>query len=62
MTIAQTPADDRLVATRFMRPFRTIGNDDVAAFGGKNASLGEMYRTALTWWASSWGEYPRLPQ
>jgi phosphoenolpyruvate synthase/pyruvate phosphate dikinase len=45
MTIAQPFADDRLVATRFMRPFRTIGNDDVAAVGGKNASLGELYRT-----------------
>jgi pyruvate,water dikinase len=27
----------------FIRPFRTIGNADVALVGGKNASLGEMY-------------------
>jgi pyruvate,water dikinase len=36
---------DRLVESRFIRPFRLISNNDVAAVGGKNASLGEMYRT-----------------
>ncbi len=35
--------EDRLVASRFIRPFSTIGNADVAIVGGKNASLGEMY-------------------
>ena len=34
---------DRLSASRFIRPFSTISNADVAAVGGKNASLGEMY-------------------
>jgi len=29
---------------RYIRFFEDIGNDDVAAVGGKNASLGEMYR------------------
>ncbi|HEU5480442.1 MAG TPA: phosphoenolpyruvate synthase [Candidatus Tumulicola sp.] len=38
---------DRLTETRFIRPFRSITNADVPAVGGKNASLGEMYR-ALT--------------
>ncbi len=40
-----SPAEDRLTQRRFIRPFRTIGNADVAVAGGKNASLGEMYRT-----------------
>ncbi len=31
-------------ATRFIRWFRDITMDDVAIVGGKNASLGEMYR------------------
>jgi pyruvate, water dikinase len=31
-------------APRFIRWFREIGLDDVAAVGGKNASLGELYR------------------
>src|SRR5579872_7629858 len=35
---------DRLTETRFIRPFRSITNADVPAVGGKNASLGEMYR------------------
>jgi pyruvate,water dikinase len=30
--------------TGFVRWFSEIGNDDVASVGGKNASLGEMYR------------------
>lgn len=29
---------------RFLRPFESIGMSDVALVGGKNASLGEMYR------------------
>ncbi|HUI62333.1 MAG TPA: PEP/pyruvate-binding domain-containing protein, partial [Steroidobacteraceae bacterium] len=29
---------------RYIRTFEEIGNDDVAIVGGKNASLGEMYR------------------
>lgn len=37
-------AEDRLRQTRFIRPFRTISNADVAIVGGKNASLGELYR------------------
>src|SRR5579862_9861545 len=45
MTSLQAPAaEDRLVLRRFIRPFRTIANADVASVGGKNASLGEMYR------------------
>ena len=36
--------EDQLVERRFIRPFRTISNGDVALVGGKNASLGEMYR------------------
>jgi pyruvate,water dikinase len=35
--------EDRLVASRFIRPFSTINNADVPTVGGKNASLGEMY-------------------
>jgi pyruvate, water dikinase len=35
---------DCLTETRFIRPFRTIANRDVLLVGGKNASLGEMYR------------------
>jgi len=31
--------------TGFTREFRSISNDDVASVGGKNASLGEMYRS-----------------
>lgn len=31
----------------FIRPFETISNADVAIVGGKNASLGEMYRTLV---------------
>ncbi|MGZ3548872.1 MAG: phosphoenolpyruvate synthase [Vulcanimicrobiaceae bacterium] len=48
MDIAQglhLAADARVVASRFIRPFATISNDDVPIVGGKNASLGEMYRT-----------------
>jgi len=30
--------------TNYTKPFREIGIDDVALVGGKNASLGEMYR------------------
>ncbi|MBW2498604.1 MAG: phosphoenolpyruvate synthase [Deltaproteobacteria bacterium] len=30
--------------TGFIRPFDTLGLDDVAIVGGKNASLGELYR------------------
>jgi pyruvate,water dikinase len=30
--------------SRYVRPFAEIGIDDVAIVGGKNASLGEMYR------------------
>jgi len=37
-------AGDRLEAAPFIRPFRTIANSDVAEVGGKNASLGEMFR------------------
>jgi pyruvate, water dikinase len=37
--------EDRLIERSFIRPFRTISNDDVPSVGGKNASLGEMYRT-----------------
>jgi pyruvate,water dikinase len=40
-------AADCLEQSAFIRPFRTITNGDVALVGGKNASLGEMYR-ALT--------------
>jgi len=29
----------------YIRPFNTLCNDDVAIVGGKNASLGEMYRS-----------------
>ena len=48
MLASKPLAGDRLLETRFIRPFRRIGNDDVAAVGGKNASLGEMYRTLST--------------
>ncbi len=43
--VASPSGEDRLVERRFIRPFRTISNGDVASVGGKNASLGEMYRT-----------------
>jgi pyruvate,water dikinase len=43
-TVAPIPALDRLTEARFIRPFRTIAASDVARVGGKNASLGEMYR------------------
>ncbi|MBV8491608.1 MAG: phosphoenolpyruvate synthase, partial [Candidatus Eremiobacteraeota bacterium] len=33
-----------MIAVRFIRPFSKICNRDVAEVGGKNASLGEMYR------------------
>jgi pyruvate, water dikinase len=36
---------DCLPDLRFVRPFRSIRNADVALVGGKNASLGEMYAT-----------------
>ncbi len=32
-------------ATVYIRPFAEIGIDDIASVGGKNASLGEMFRT-----------------
>jgi pyruvate,water dikinase len=32
------------LSTRFVRPFAELGIDDVPLVGGKNASLGEMYR------------------
>src|SRR5690349_16268586 len=31
-------------STRFVKPFAELGIDDVPIVGGKNASLGEMYR------------------
>src|SRR5689334_2936128 len=31
-------------STGFIRPFEELGIDDVPVVGGKNASLGEMYR------------------
>jgi pyruvate, water dikinase len=46
-TLTSQIGPDRLVESAFIRPFRTIANADVALVGGKNASLGEMYR-ALT--------------
>ncbi len=33
-----------LIATNFVRSLETVGMDDVALVGGKNASLGEMVR------------------
>lgn len=33
-----------MTATELVRPFETLGIDDVPVVGGKNASLGEMYR------------------
>ena len=42
-TLAEPSVGDRLKERRYIRPFRTIANADVAAVGGKNASLGEMY-------------------
>jgi pyruvate,water dikinase len=45
--VAPSRVADSLTESRYIRPFRSIGNADVAAVGGKNASLGEMYR-ALT--------------
>jgi len=35
---------DHLTPARYIRPFRAIRADDVPLVGGKNASLGEMYR------------------
>lgn len=35
--------NDVLQPRRYIRPFRTISNADVAEVGGKNASLGELY-------------------
>ena len=46
-SLASTLTPDRLAESAFIRPFRAISNADVALVGGKNASLGEMYR-ALT--------------
>ncbi len=43
-TIATPAFTDCLEERPFIRPFRSITNADVAAVGGKNASLGEMYR------------------
>jgi pyruvate,water dikinase len=34
-----------MTSYRYIRPFRELGIDDVALVGGKNASLGEMYRS-----------------
>jgi pyruvate, water dikinase len=39
--------NNTLVATRFIRPFATISNADVAVVGGKNASLGELYQRLI---------------
>ena len=48
MEIGVAPVgEDRLVERSFIRPFRTISNGDVASVGGKNASLGEMYRALV---------------
>jgi pyruvate, water dikinase len=45
-SMVATPAvEDRPVERRFIRRFRTISNADVATVGGKDASLGEMYRS-----------------
>ncbi len=43
-TIAAAELEDCLVERPLIRPFRSITNADVATVGGKNASLGEMYR------------------
>ena len=43
--VGEPVREDRVVERSFIRPFRSISNADVAAVGGKNASLGEMYRT-----------------
>ena len=40
-----TQRDDR---STYIRPFGTIGIGDIASVGGKNASLGEMYRELTT--------------
>ena len=42
--VGEPVREDRVVERSFIRPFRSISNADVAAVGGKNASLGEMYR------------------
>ncbi|HVA34277.1 MAG TPA: PEP/pyruvate-binding domain-containing protein, partial [Candidatus Baltobacteraceae bacterium] len=48
MQLTSAPADaDRLSETHFIRPFRSISNADVSVVGGKNASLGEMYRNVV---------------
>ena len=47
MGLLAAASEDRLVERRFIRPFRTISNGDVAVVGGKNASLGEMYAIDL---------------
>ncbi len=48
MMVQASPAGaDALTGSEYVRPFRGISNADVASVGGKNASLGEMYR-ALT--------------
>ncbi|MGB8907553.1 MAG: PEP/pyruvate-binding domain-containing protein [Candidatus Cybelea sp.] len=44
-SLAALVREDCLLERRFIRPFRTISNADVAVVGGKNASLGEMYRS-----------------
>ncbi len=41
---AAARSNDRLTERRYIRPFRTISQTDVSDVGGKNASLGEMYR------------------
>ena len=33
-----------IVTPRYIRWFSELSNDDVATVGGKNASLGELYR------------------
>ncbi len=37
----------RVVAMEWIRPFSTLGMDDVALVGGKNASLGELIRALV---------------
>jgi pyruvate,water dikinase len=43
-TLSAAASSDRLSEAPYIRPFRTIRASDVALVGGKNASLGEMYR------------------
>jgi pyruvate,water dikinase len=45
VTTAIAAGTDALKSSRFIRPWSSISNADVALVGGKNASLGEMYRT-----------------